>query len=227
MSVFSLCRVCQLWKMLVEHSAPWRHVPDILQSMYGFYLGNRSKVSALNWRGSSVSELGSLERGGGISDGWVQLWCCPKALHLSLSSPWFWLKAVDFRPLVIRVFGCCREKPQLSGFSPRGSWDSGCGHWVWNSVISSIKPSGNIPACLHTLRHFYPSPPCWMFIPLGFWFFRGILNHERTELTLNCGQGTDFGARHMWAWKIVICCVVLGGEWIVGFVSFSMGWGKY
>ena len=71
MSVFSLCRVCQLWKMLVEHSAPWRHVPDILQSMYGFYLGNRSKVSALNWCGSSDTEpaLGSLERGGGISDG--------------------------------------------------------------------------------------------------------------------------------------------------------------
>ena len=68
MSVFSLCRVCQLWKMLVEHSAPWRHVPDILQSMYGFYLGNRSKVSALNRHGSSDTEpaLGSLERGGGV-----------------------------------------------------------------------------------------------------------------------------------------------------------------
>lgn len=71
MSGFSFCRVCQLWKMLVEHSAPWRHVPDILQSMYGFYLGKRSKVSALNRRGSSDTEpaLGSLERGGGISDG--------------------------------------------------------------------------------------------------------------------------------------------------------------
>lgn len=48
MSVFSLCRVCQLWKMLAEQSAPWRHVPDILPSMYGFYLGKWSKVSALN-----------------------------------------------------------------------------------------------------------------------------------------------------------------------------------
>ena len=36
---FSPSAVCQLWKMLAEQSAPWRHVPDILPSMYGFYLG--------------------------------------------------------------------------------------------------------------------------------------------------------------------------------------------
>lgn len=34
---FLLCRVCQLWKMLVEHS--WRCVPDTLQGMSGSHLG--------------------------------------------------------------------------------------------------------------------------------------------------------------------------------------------
>lgn len=71
MSVFSLCRVCKLWKMLVEHSALWRCVPDTLRGTYGLYLGKCLRVSAVNraWQFLHKTHAGLL--GAGIYDGSV------------------------------------------------------------------------------------------------------------------------------------------------------------
>lgn len=105
MSVLFLYRVCRLWKMLVERSALWRHVPDTVQGMYRLYLENA-------WRGGEFlhkTRLGLFR--GCIYHGSVELWYRSRA---TLS---FKLKTVDFSPLIIRMFGCCRERSLLWGIS--------------------------------------------------------------------------------------------------------------
>ena len=130
MSVFFFCRVRKLWKMLVEHSALWRHESDTLQGMYVWTVfGKMLEGVCFIWMQRITKNPSWPSQS--IYGGLVTLRYYSGALNSNHSTLRFKLKAVHFSPLIIRMFGYCRL-----GFSSGDTWDQGSYQLVWDATHS-------------------------------------------------------------------------------------------
>lgn len=136
---------CKLWKMLVEHSALWRRVPDTLQGMYGLPWGKFLMVSTVNpgWPFLNRTHIG-LPEGGNI--GWLG-----RAVILSKGrTSIIPLPDLNWRQLVLVLWSseclgvaergpCC--KASLPGTHGIGVPVTKCRAVIWSITHSEIMPA--------------------------------------------------------------------------------------